>query len=889
MHNLFEQFRKSGWIILMLMALFYESDAINYYSRQSGLWSVNSSWSTVGHGSFINTGTYPTKGDVVFIGDGHNISMNVNSITASITVGQGTSGSLLYSNYLTFLMVVAGNLTINNGATFGYASNSNRMHNLFISGSIINNGTFDVYYDANDFVNITFNSAINTTISGSGTWDLNRVSLVKSTLTSYYLDVTVNSFEAAIKELVVTFGTYIHNNSGTYLVNPTIGNFTIPQNAIVKVQAGIMHLAPNSDYVFLEGELNIQNGTMRIGRIQGFQGLRYKSNPTKVPVLDITGGLLQVYGGITYRSGYAADPLRYNQSGGSLLLNCGWPGSNLELFKINNSASSRFTMSGGTITLQKPNSTAGVRSDFDLCGSSGVISFTDGTVEFGNNSTLSGSTFNFTPYAGVVQPNFKVTGQSAFLITLKTSAGSTSDFMLHSLYIDVNKTFDIQSISGTAGDTKNMTLTSNYNGLNTLYNDGNFVPRNGVVTFQGAEGLWISGSTTTTFYNLNIDNGFGVALARNINISNQLLLLNGVLYSTPGAQVTALAGATSNLGSSISYVDGPFEQIVASSSAQTLNLPIGKNGSFRPIILAVQHTDAASVSYTSEVWNSSARAMSFALPPSLTHVSDIRYFNLSRSAVANLSNARITLTYGADDIVTDPNNLRVARDNGSSTWLDLGGVGTAVGTGSITSNNFVGFNTYFTLANASGGINPLPVEYISFNAIANNNKVDVTWSTASEVNSDYFIVEKSTNGSTFSPIGKVNAEGFSTTMHSYLFEDVHPAQGNNYYRLKQMDRNGTFEYSSVRVVNFKKSAMNVYPNPVTAKVVSVSLDNIADENLEARLMDLNGKIVASSTMQFSNSSDAQFNIDVNLSPGVYLFELMNTTGNKWHERIVIAQ
>ena len=74
----------------MLMALFYESDAINYYSRQSGLWSVNSSWSTVGHGSFINTGTYPAKGDVVFIGDGHNISMNVNSITASITVGQGT-------------------------------------------------------------------------------------------------------------------------------------------------------------------------------------------------------------------------------------------------------------------------------------------------------------------------------------------------------------------------------------------------------------------------------------------------------------------------------------------------------------------------------------------------------------------------------------------------------------------------------------------------------------------------------------------------------------------------------------------------------------------------------------------------------------------------------
>ncbi|MFN0187266.1 MAG: T9SS type A sorting domain-containing protein [Bacteroidia bacterium] len=888
MHHLFTTIRKPGWILLILMALFHESDAINYYSRQSGLWSVNSTWSTLGHGSFVNTGTYPRNGDVVFIGDGHNVTMNVNSVTASVNVGQGTSGSLLYSNYLTFLMVIAGNLTVNTGATFGYASNSSRMHSLFVSGSIINNGTFDVYFDANDFVNVTFNSAINTTISGTGTWDLNRVSLVKSTLTSYYLDVTVYAFEAAIRELVVTYGTYIHNNSGTYMVNPAIVNFTVPLNAIIRVQNGIMHLAPNSDYVYLEGELRILSGTLRIGRAQGFQGIRYRSNPTKVPVIDISGGTLQVYGGITYRSGYAADPLRYNQSGGSLLLNTGWPGSNLELFKINNSVSSRFTMSGGTITMQKPNSTVGVRSDFDLCGSLGTISFTDGTVEFGNNFTLTGSTFNFTPYSGIVQPNFKVTGSPAALVTLKTSSGSTSDFTLHSLYIDVNKTFDIQSIAGAAGNTKNMTLESNYDGLNTLYNDGNLVPRNGTVTFRGAEGLWISGSTTTAFYNLTIDNGFGVALARDINISNQLLLLNGVLYSTPGARVVALAGATSNLGSSISYVDGPFEQIVASSSAQTLNLPIGKNGSFRPIILAVQHTNSTSVSYISEVWNSSARAMSFALPPTLTHVSDVRYFNLTRSAISNLSNARITLTYGADDIVTDPNFLRVARDNGSSSWLDLGGFGTAAGTGSITSNNFTGFNTYFTLGNASGGVNPLPVEYISFNAIAKSNHVNVSWSTASEVNSDFFIVEKSTNGSTFSPIGKVNAAGFATTLQTYLFEDAKPVQGNNYYRLKQMDRNGTFEYSSVRVVNFKKSAMNVYPNPVTDRVISVSMDNFEDENLEARLMDLNGKIVVTTNMQFSSSSSAQFVIDASLSPGVYLFELMNATGNKWHERIVIT-
>ncbi|MBK7964506.1 MAG: hypothetical protein IPK10_03835 [Bacteroidetes bacterium] len=742
MCNLFNTVRESGCILLVLMSLFYESSAINYSTRQSGLWSVKTTWSTVGSGNPVNTGTYPRNGDVVYIGDGHNITMNVNSVTASVTVGQGTSGSLLYSNYLTFLMVIAGNLTVNNGATFGYAANSSRMHNLYISGSIVNYGDIDLYVDVNDYVNLTFNSAINSNISGTGTWDLNRVSLVKSKFTTYYLNAAVHDFELAIRELIVTYGTFIHNNKKTYLVNPTIGNFTVPQNAIIKVQQGVLHLAPNSDYVYLEGELNIVGGTMRIGRSQGFQGIRYKSNPTKIPVIDIAGGSLQVYGGITYRSGYATDPLRFTQSGGSVLLNTGWPGSNLELFRINNSTSSRFTMSGGNIILQKPNSTLGVLSDFNICGGIGNITFTGGTVEFGNLFTSSGSVFNFTPYAGATQPNFKVTGPAGAAITLQTSNGSTDDFVLNSLNIDPNKTFDIRSITGVVGDTKNMRLLSNFDGLNTFYNNGNFIPRNGTVTFQGAEGLWIGGTTTTTFYNLNLDNSFGLALAQNINISNQLLLLNGVLYSTPGSQVTALAGASSNLGSSISYVDGPFEQVVASTSAQTLNLPIGKNGSFRPIILAVQHTNATPVSYVSEVWNISPRAMSYALPPSLGWVSDVRYFNLTRSAIANLSNARITLTYGADDYVTDPANLRVARDNGASTWLDLGGTGTSAGSGSITSNNFNGFNTYFTLANATGGINPLPVEYTSFEAQANGNFVDVKWSTASEVNSDYFIVEK---------------------------------------------------------------------------------------------------------------------------------------------------
>lgn len=889
MKNRLYQFRKSGWMIVVLLSMFYESSAITYYSRQTGLWSANTTWSTVTYGNATNTGTYPKAGDVVMIGNGHNISVNLNTTTGSITVGQGISGSLMYSGFSTYLMSVTGNITVNAGATFGYASNSSRLHNLFISGNIINNGNFDVYYDTNDLVNITFNSTTNSTITGAGTWDLNRVNVVKATLTSYYLDVTVSAFETATRDLVIGFGTYIHNNKGTFLVNASLGNFTLTQNAIIKVMSGVMHLSPNADYLWLEGELYVVAGTLRIGRLIGTQGIRYRSNVGKIPAIDVSGGILQVYGGITYRSGYATDPLRYSQSGGSVLLNCGTTGSNAELFRVNNAASSRFTMSAGIITMQKPNGSFGALSDFNLCGTSGVITYSGGTIEFGNASTISGSVFNFTPYAGVVLPDFKVTGAAAASVSLKTSSGSSSNFSLHSLYIGANKTFDIRSITGATGDSKNMTLTSNYDGLNTFYNDGTFVPRTGTVTFQGAEGLWIGGSATTTFYRLTINNSFGLALARNMNISNQLILTDGVLYTTSSEKVTMLAGASSSIGSATSYVDGPFEQIVASASALTINLPIGKNNAYRPILLDVQHSNATAVTYSSETWNSSPRSLSYTLPPTIERVSDVRYFSLTRSAVPNLTSARVTLSYGADDVVTDASNLRVARDNGSSAWLDLGGVGTAVGSGTITSNNFNAFNTMFTFGNSSGGLNPLPVEYASFNAVGTGKSVNVMWSTASEMNSDYFEVEKSTDGTHFQNIGKIDAAGFSTVLHSYLHIDNFPKPGNNYYRLKQVDVDGEFEYSEVKVVNFKKSVMSVFPNPVTDRLISITIDNAGAENVQARLLDVNGKTRWTSEIAIIEGGATRFSVDPSISPGIYTLEIENATENKWHEKLVISQ
>lgn len=880
--------RKKWFLALLMLTSFSNIYARTYYSRQSGLWSVPSTWSTVTYGNATNTGTYPQRGDLVYIGDGHNISMNVNAVTASITVGQGTSGSLMYSNYLTFLMVIAGNLTVNTGATFGYSANSSRMHNCYISGNLVNNGTVDVYYDANDYVNLTFNSSVNSIVSGSGSWDLNTVTVYKGTLTSYRVEVTATAFETAVRNLVVTYGTYVHNNAGTYNVNPSGGNLTVGPNAIFEAMSGILHLSPNNDYVYLQGQLNVTGGTMRIGASTGLQGLRYQQNGTTIPGVTITSGSLNVYGGITNLSGFTSDPFRFSLSGGTVILNSGSTGTSSEVFKINNNISSRFSLGGGTITLQKPNTTGVSVADFDFCGTSGTISNTGGTLYFGNSSTSSGTVFTFNPYSAVSMPDTRISGLVARTVTLAPVGGSTGDCSFKSLYIELNKTFDFRAASGSTGDSRNLNLTGTYDGIRAIYNAGTLTTRTGTVTLAGTASQRIDGSGAVTFYNLTINNSAGVRLNKPANVSNMLMMSNGVLTSTSTNTIICLAGAAANIGSSVSYVDGPMQQLVASTSPQSINFPVGKSGAYRPIILAVQHSSASSVTYTSEVTNSSARAMSYSLAPTLGWVSDVRYYNITRSSVANLSNARVTLSYGADDYVTDPTYLRVARDDGSSAWLDLGGTGTSAGIGSITSSNFNAFNTYFTLANAFGGINPLPVEFISFKGAAKETRSVLNWSTATEVNSDYFEVQRSVNGIDFKSIGTVKSAGFSNSMLAYEFVDVQPAQGYNYYRLRQVDRDGKEEMTNVIAVYFTKKSMAIYPNPVIGSEISVQLP---DENMavkEVSLMDLSGKMIQSIPVETSGGYINQFTLDNSIMPGTYLLRVADASGIVWTEKVVVA-
>ena len=118
---------------------------------------------------------------------------------------------------------------------------------------------------------------------------------------------------------------------------------------------------------------------------------------------------------------------------------------------------------------------------------------------------------------------------------------------------------------------------------------------------------------------------------------------------------------------------------------------------------------------------------------------------------------------------------------------------------------------------AAGDGSPLPVELTRFNATAQGQSVNVSWATAMEKNNARFEVQRSATGEVFETVGTVKGKGNTSSAHNYAFVDSRPLAGRSYYRLRQVDTDGTTAYSPVAAVQVRNE-LAVYPNPSTGIV-----------------------------------------------------------------------
>lgn len=147
----------------------------------------------------------------------------------------------------------------------------------------------------------------------------------------------------------------------------------------------------------------------------------------------------------------------------------------------------------------------------------------------------------------------------------------------------------------------------------------------------------------------------------------------------------------------------------------------------------------------------------------------------------------------------------------------------------------------------------LPVRSININAVTKINSVDIKWNTIDEENVNVFIVEKSTDGINFSAIGSVKAKG--TGDGSYVLEDVRPVKGFNYYRVKAVDINRAFRYSSVvsaQLSNNSKASMVIYPNPIQGSA-TLQLVNLDAGPYQLKVRDLSGRTVLQKTITMASN------------------------------------
>jgi hypothetical protein len=170
----------------------------------------------------------------------------------------------------------------------------------------------------------------------------------------------------------------------------------------------------------------------------------------------------------------------------------------------------------------------------------------------------------------------------------------------------------------------------------------------------------------------------------------------------------------------------------------------------------------------------------------------------------------------------------------------------------------------------------LPVELLFFTALPDAHGVLLSWATASEINNDYFVVEKSQNGILFHEFGSVDGAGNSTGELNYSLRDENPYDGMNYYRLRQVDFDGSSRYSDVVAVEFASAhdVLSVFPNP-SFDMIQCNFNSSMDGEITLQVRDVTGKEMLTKKFLVSrgfNSVPLEINF---LAYGVYYLQLFN--------------
>lgn len=552
----------------------------NKISLGTGNWNTAGSWTPSG---------VPVAGDNVTIANGHTITIDINNATCNnLTIGQGTSGILQIGTKNTALALNFKDITVSAGAIFRVNTVSSTTHSLTTQGNIVNNGTIN-FNSGTNLCDVIFNKNGNQSITGTATINnYNNITVDLGTLITNVLDVASTNFSAVSGFLTLTDGTIKFSNTANVTAIPfnTGAVVTMSNKTRIWLNSGTTTLTSN-DPINLLGNITVNAGTFTIGNAsdENLQTLGGTVALSGTGIMNIAGSYY--VNGINNIANFSI--------GGTAALNLPTIGSTsttIAPFNITG-VGSNFSMTGGTILILREGGTGAQDLGYVNTGSTvGVVN--GGTLQIGNATTPLAQIISInTTYAlgSLVVNSINATANIVTNpITVKNVNIIAGTLLANNLNIIVSDnwtnagsyipgtnttTFNgtvTQTITKVGGETFN-NLTFTNTGLKTLaapittngnltinvgatfdvsasnfstfvkgnwVNNGTFIPRLALVSFNGTVASTITGSTVTNFYNLTTNNIAGVSLVTDANLISTLKLTAGT-FTTSGKVFTLVS------------------------------------------------------------------------------------------------------------------------------------------------------------------------------------------------------------------------------------------------------------------------------------------------------------------------------------------------------------
>lgn len=476
--------------------------------------------------------------------------------------------------------------------------------------------------------------------------------------------------------------------------------------------------------------------------------------------------------------------------------------------------------------------------------------------------------------------------------------------------ITVNKETNIKgklSINSNTGDKTFNNININNNGIlecNTsvdiiikgdLINNGIFIPNEGTYTFNGTNEQNISSISDISFYNLTIDNPQRIIMNNNVIASNQLFMKNGNII-VDVTDTLILGTSTTQLGKLIrnnGTIIGNFRRWFASRTINNVLFPIGTNDFYRPAIISFTTAPTSGGTITTSFIEFDPQVTNLPINDGgfqITNYGTDGYWQMIPGD--NLTGGQYNLSLyitGFQKIINglDISNLRIIKQNISSNQWVVNGTH-QIGT---WSNDYpmirrIGMMEFGKYALA-GSNNPLPIELLYFNATAENELVELSWSTASEINNDFFTIEYSNDlddtNTIWTPIAMIDGAGNSNTPLVYKFVDKPYLRDNNtnvvFYRLKQTDIDGKYKYYGPVFVRYnyidedEKNIIITYDPSINENKINIMFNATESNQYQINIYDINGKLITTNTGQSidgTNNVTMQIN---NFNSSIYIIVL----------------